>query len=370
MTSIIILDIIGLTLSTTFIVLFTISNNKFNKAKYPLIAAMTLLFSLALYNLLFEINTYINPKYLLIIAFPLLYVLYPVINIYLNLIVKKEQTVQINFKHFIVPLSVHLILLVSYFILGEHDFSVFANQRGIYEKQSSEATELLTLILFVIYYTQFTYYLLHFTKLKKSFQNIHKKLFEFSLVKYFIYGIIIYEIISISVLFLNQYIYLIEIIAIDLMILLLGIGGLKHAELLLGLQVSSNIKENEILNSDRKIKSKISEHKQKEIALEIKNIVKTEKLFLNPNLKISSFARKLHLPENELSIIINDTLGKNFSTFINEFRIDEACFLLAQSEAKISDISNDIGFFSRSAFSTIFKELKGQTPTEYRNSLQ
>jgi len=116
------------------------------------------------------------------------------------------------------------------------------------------------------------------------------------------------EITFLVTIFLDQYIVIVDIIATNLIILLLGIGGLKHDELLLELRIYSNLENNPALNSE----SKISEEEQKQIVSEIKEIIKSEKLHLNPNLKLSNFARKLHITERELSIIINDTISAGY----------------------------------------------------------
>jgi len=223
-------------------------------------------------------------------------------------------------------------------------------------------------IIYLLYYVQFFYYLFSFIKLNKRLKMNFQNSFESVWVKYVIIGIIVYEILFFISWMQKSETILIDIILSDLVILVLGLVGLKHDELLLELQISKSFENNPMLSSERKIKSKFSEGKKHEIISELQDIIKNEKLYLNPNLKIKNFAKRLHLPEKDLSIIINDSIGKNFSSFINEYRINAACLLLSDTNVKISNIPSQVGFFSRSAFNKIFKEIIGQTPSEYRKS--
>lgn len=51
----------------------------------------------------------------------------------------------------------------------------------------------------------------------------------------------------------------------------------------------------------------------------------TEELYKNPNLKLSDVASRMNISAHQLSQLLNDNLGKSFSTYINEYRIDDAC---------------------------------------------
>jgi AraC family transcriptional regulator len=51
-------------------------------------------------------------------------------------------------------------------------------------------------------------------------------------------------------------------------------------------------------------------------------------------------------------------------------RIERAKALLANPSASISEIALDVGFSATSAFSAAFRRMTGQTPTDYRRSLE
>lgn len=60
--------------------------------------------------------------------------------------------------------------------------------------------------------------------------------------------------------------------------------------------------------------------------------------------------------------------GKTLVQFINEIRVSQACKLLTNSEKLIKSISFECGFQNFASFHKKFKEITGQTPTEFRTT--
>lgn len=86
---------------------------------------------------------------------------------------------------------------------------------------------------------------------------------------------------------------------------------------------------------------------------------------------ISRLASHIDLPEHRLRRLINKGLGyRNFSAFINEYRIAEARRRLsdpAHRKVQILTIALELGYASIGPFNRAFKALTGVTPTEYRS---
>ncbi|TCM99549.1 AraC family transcriptional regulator [Paenibacillus sp. BK033] len=61
--------------------------------------------------------------------------------------------------------------------------------------------------------------------------------------------------------------------------------------------------------------------------------------------------------------------GKNFIDYLTELRIERAKELLRESELKINDVAEQVGY-QHSYFNRIFKKLEGMTPTSYREQSQ
>lgn len=87
-------------------------------------------------------------------------------------------------------------------------------------------------------------------------------------------------------------------------------------------------------------------------------------------LTIGALADEVGAPEHKLRRLINDHLGfRNFAAFVNARRIDAAKARLAdpaRARESVSTIAFDLGFGSLGPFNRAFKEVTGQTPTEWR----
>lgn len=62
-------------------------------------------------------------------------------------------------------------------------------------------------------------------------------------------------------------------------------------------------------------------------------------------------------------------LGVSFTDFLNEYRINQACILLAEGQS-ITDVAYKCGFNSLSYFSRIFKTYKKFSPTDFQRKVQ
>jgi AraC-like DNA-binding protein len=104
-------------------------------------------------------------------------------------------------------------------------------------------------------------------------------------------------------------------------------------------------------------------------ASKLERLMNSEELYKNPNLKLNDLAVKMNMSAHQLSQLLNDNLGKSFSTYINEYRINEACQKIEEgSFLKIEEIGYEVGFNSKSTFFSTFKKIKNTTPLLYRQS--
>ena len=67
--------------------------------------------------------------------------------------------------------------------------------------------------------------------------------------------------------------------------------------------------------------------------------------------------------------ILKKYCGRPFVQYLNDYRIEQSCVLLKDSEMKVKDISEQVGFHSAKYFIQVFKANKGLTPGEYRKQL-
>lgn len=98
-------------------------------------------------------------------------------------------------------------------------------------------------------------------------------------------------------------------------------------------------------------------------------LIREKELFLNPNLTLDETAKELKISKHLLSQYLNERLGKSFTYFINEYRIEKAKELLqSQTNYTIEGLGYDSGFNSKSSFFATFKKITGKTPSEYQKS--
>ena len=113
--------------------------------------------------------------------------------------------------------------------------------------------------------------------------------------------------------------------------------------------------------------SQIEEYKKQLLAL-----LRTEKLFLNPQVSLTDLSEKLSVSSKHLSQVINQSFNKSFFDFINTFRIQEVKQILKESKddkLTVLEAMYQAGFNSKSSFNTAFKKETGQTPTEFRKMI-
>ncbi len=114
---------------------------------------------------------------------------------------------------------------------------------------------------------------------------------------------------------------------------------------------------------------KMSQKEKAEIKKVFEHFLKETRVFLDPNLKMDTLSRKIHISSKKLSIVLNEVYGKSFSQIINEFRIHYALQLLRQPDLHIEEVGQKSGFNSRSTFIRAFKSVVGTLPSDYKSSL-
>lgn len=106
-----------------------------------------------------------------------------------------------------------------------------------------------------------------------------------------------------------------------------------------------------------------------EVKTRLVKAMEQERLFLEPNLRLSDLVDRLGASRNQISFVLNTCLGKSFYDFVNEYRVREVLRLIDEgsgSGLKITAIAFDAGFNSKPAFNAVFKKLTGLTPSQYR----
>ncbi len=83
-------------------------------------------------------------------------------------------------------------------------------------------------------------------------------------------------------------------------------------------------------------------------------------------LDVPSLARIAHVSEAHFIRTFKATFGETPHRYLQRRRVERAMFLLRGTDRSITDICLDVGFTSLGTFSRTFREVVGQSPTDYR----
>lgn len=113
-------------------------------------------------------------------------------------------------------------------------------------------------------------------------------------------------------------------------------------------------------------KRHLNEEQRRQMESQLLALVRDEKLYLNDHLSMNDLVKRLHTNKTYLSEVIAKSEYGSFYQLINIMRIEHACWMLGEDpNLKMEQVALSSGFSSGSAFSQVFKRIKGVTPSEY-----
>lgn len=92
--------------------------------------------------------------------------------------------------------------------------------------------------------------------------------------------------------------------------------------------------------------------------------------FQNSDLNLSLISKITGVSQRNITEGISLQFNCNVRTYINQIRINEARRLLKESDLHISEIAYKVGFSSPSNFNRVFKNLTGQSPSEFLQKIE
>lgn len=110
----------------------------------------------------------------------------------------------------------------------------------------------------------------------------------------------------------------------------------------------------------------LTEEQCKNLEIKMLQIVKEEKLYLEDHFTMSDLVKRMGSNKVYLSEVIAQSEYGSFYQLINTLRIEQACWMLSEDPTlKMEQVALASGFSSGSAFSQVFKRIKGVSPSEY-----
>jgi AraC-like DNA-binding protein len=125
------------------------------------------------------------------------------------------------------------------------------------------------------------------------------------------------------------------------------------------------------LKETRYARNRLGESAEKAILNQLIDYMREREPYRNQDLKLSDLSNELGCSDHTISMVLNIHRHENFYQFVNKYRVEAAKEDLSDpglSDSSILAIAYDCGFRSKSTFNTVFRELTGKTPSEFRSS--
>lgn len=84
------------------------------------------------------------------------------------------------------------------------------------------------------------------------------------------------------------------------------------------------------------------------------------------HISLGSISKYVYLSPEYFSRLFKEEVGENFITYLTLYRMKKAEYLIRNTDMKISQISNEVGYSNSGYFSKSYKKYKGVSPDEDR----
>jgi len=95
-------------------------------------------------------------------------------------------------------------------------------------------------------------------------------------------------------------------------------------------------------------------------------IIQHTMLNFKENITLAEIAGVANLSKSAFCRYFKNTVRKSYNEFLYDIRVEFACKMLLESDMRIAQIGYEAGFTDPSAFSQIFKRVKGMSPNQHR----
>lgn len=100
---------------------------------------------------------------------------------------------------------------------------------------------------------------------------------------------------------------------------------------------------------------------------EVENYIKEN---IESDLSLELLASVVHLNPSYLSRYFKESTGENLSNYVTRCKMEKAAWLLDNSEQKINEIMQQLGYQKSQHFAKIFREQYGVSPKEYKKGIR
>jgi YesN/AraC family two-component response regulator len=121
---------------------------------------------------------------------------------------------------------------------------------------------------------------------------------------------------------------------------------------------------------ERYKKSNLTEKQKQQLLKDIQDVMEHTEAFCSKDFSLDKLAELVKSNSRYVSQVINECFDKNFTSYVNDFRVNLAKIRLADFDSfgnyTIKAIGESVGFKSQTSFTNIFKAMTGMTPAIYQ----
>ena len=139
----------------------------------------------------------------------------------------------------------------------------------------------------------------------------------------------------------------------------------KAMELGVRYYLTKPVDENELY----RIIEKIREERSEQILPEHSDVIQEIRKYISKNytqkISLNAIAEQLYMNPNYLSQLIKKKTGKTYQNYVTELRVCHAEKLLRETNMKIYEVCEAVGYQDTRHFSELFERITGKKPSDY-----
>lgn len=356
---------------------FILGAKKKNRKANHILAVMVFLFSIGMIGSVYVITgIYLKLWWLSPFVSALPFTFAPLCYFYIKaLTVPKFRFSWVHLLH-VLPTGLAMVYYASVFFLPENTRLVFLHNIYFQTSPAAHVSVFISLTQALVYILLcLRLFKRHSQRIKKSYSDLEKV--DLAWIRHFVVLFIVIWVVTAGLqsflpeeLIVKKMDDAVTYFLLSLSIFAIGYRGLSQPEIF---DPRAQMQQEQAgpVKTKKYEKTGLSPGQSVSVKERLLNLMKESRLYLDPTLTLPQLAEKMNLSVHQLSQVINDNMDQNFYRFINGYRVKEAMQRLADSRTagdKLIKIAFDSGFNSLSTFNRIFKDLNGQSPSQYRKT--
>ena len=341
------------------------------------------------FNLFYNLHRFDILAWGYIFILPVILAFTPVLYLYIVSVTTPDFRFRLNSLTHFLPSLLIFIFNSPYLLLPENDRQSYISMNFFHKENSPVMNYLLFVYgfgLFIMFNIQLIFYIFRIRKLYNNHREYISNHFSYTeninlhwiraLIIFFVTFLVVNELLYIFGLSLHPAPRIFYNVAMLWITLFAGYHGLLQKDLgkepgIPGGEIDNDTssKPEEYNPKIKYSRSSLSAEQKQSLIIEMEKLIMAEKIFTNSQLTVDDVARMLGTNAKYISQVLNAHYHKNFYTFINAYRVEEARRLLladVNRRYSILGISQMAGFSSKSSFNDAFKTMSGTTPSEFR----